>query len=300
MHPLAREDFTIRTALLEARFLAGDEHLSTDLKRRFRKEVAAGTGAEFVAAKLAERDRRYARSGASRYMVEPNVKEGKGGLRDLNTLFWIAQYLHPAEGPAEFVQLKAFTAREIKAFLRASDFLWAVRCFMHFLTGRAEERLSFDMQPEIARLMGYGEREGDEENAAVERFMRRYFLIAREVGVLTRTFCAKLEAEHAKRPQGLSRFLPFRTDGRRRSLAPGFIEEDGRIQLESDALFARDPGAMLRLFKIADSSDLDLHPDTFSAITRSLTASAAPRGAIPRPPAPSWTCSPTARTPSAA
>jgi [protein-PII] uridylyltransferase len=264
----AREDFTIRTALLEARLLSGDEALATELKRRFRKDVVAGTGAEFVAAKLAERDLRYTRAGASRYMVEPNVKEGKGGLRDLNTLFWIGQYLHPADQPSEIIRLREFTGGELKAFLRASDFLWAVRCHLHFVTGRAEERLSFDIQPEIARLMGYGDYESDPR--AVERFMRRYFLIAREVGTLTRTFCAKLEAEHAKKPQGLSRFLPIRLESRRRVLEPGFVEDGGRLALESPDVFERDPVNLLRLFKLADTHDLDLHPDAFSAVTRSL------------------------------
>ena len=105
----AREDYTIRTGLLEARWVAGDKALADTLKRRFRREVAEGTGADFVAAKLAERDVRYAKAGASRYMVEPNIKEGKGGLRDLNTLFWIAQYLHPTDQPMELVRLKEFT-----------------------------------------------------------------------------------------------------------------------------------------------------------------------------------------------
>ena len=264
----AREDFTIRTALLEMRRLAGEAAMAAELKRRFQKDVVAGTGAEFVAAKLAERDARYTRAGASRYMVEPNVKEGKGALRDLNTLFWIGQYLHPSSEPSEIIRLKEFTGGELKAFIRASDFLWSVRCHLHFVTGRAEERLSFDMQPEIARRMGYGDYA--EAPRSVERFMRRYFLIAREVGTLTRTFCAKLEAEHAKKPQGLSRFLPIRLEARRRVLEPGFVEDAGRLALETPDTFERDPVNLLRLFKLADAHDLDLHPDAFSAVTRSL------------------------------
>ncbi|HTI67636.1 MAG TPA: [protein-PII] uridylyltransferase [Caulobacteraceae bacterium] len=262
---LAREDFTIRTALLEARHLCGDQTLSGDLRRRFRKEVAEGTGAEFVAAKLRERDERHARAGASRYLVEPNVKEGKGALRDLNTLFWIAQYLHPSDAPSEFVELEEFTPAELKVFKQAFDFLWAVRAHLHFATGRAEERLSFDLQPEIARRMGYGDR-GDAP--AVERFMRRYFLIAKEVGALTRTFCAKLEQEQTKKPHGISRFLP-RSKPVRRPLEPGFHEESGRLSVDGAHIFEADPVNLIRLFKIADQRDLDLHPDAFSAASRS-------------------------------
>lgn len=270
---LSKEDFTIRTSILEARRLTGDERLAEELRRRFREEVIKGTGSEFVAAKLKERDDRQARAGASRYMVEPNIKEGKGGLRDLNTLFWIAQYLHPIDNPDDALRLELFERREVAAFIRAFDFLWAVRCHLHFVTGRPEERLTFDLQPEIARRMGYNDRprkDGD-NTPAVERFMRRYFLIAREVGVLTREFCAKLESEEAKKkPQGLSRFLPGRRGGRRALDVPGFSVEGGRLTVDGARVFERDPVNLLRLFVLADRRDLDLHPDAFTAATRSL------------------------------
>ncbi len=269
---LSREDFTIRTALLEARHLTGDRVLAQDLKKRFVKEVQTGSGAAsaFVAAKLKERDDRHAKAGSTRYMVEPNVKEGKGGLRDLNTLFWIAQYLHPSETPTELVRLEEFTGRELKAFLRAFDFLWAVRAHLHFATGRAEERLSFDLQPEIARRMGYGDSPHG-ETPAVERFMRHYFLIARQVGTLTRTFCAKLEEEEAKsRPQGISRFLPRIGGPRRQKLGEGFHLENGRLTVEGPEVFARDPVNLLRLFRLADKGDHDLHPNAFAEASRGL------------------------------
>jgi len=236
---LSREDFTIRTSILEARRLTGDEKLAEDLVRRFRDEVVKGTGAEFVAAKLKERDERHNRAGSSRYLVEPNVKEGKGALRDLHTLFWIALYLHPGEQKNGVVQLDFFDRRDVRLFLRAFDFLWAVRCHLHFVTGRPEERLSFDLQPEIARRMGYGDR-GDAP--AVERFMRRYFLIAKEVGALTRAFCAKLEFDEAKKkPTGLSRFLGPKRPPRRPLDAPGFIEDGGRLSVDGPQVFEADP-----------------------------------------------------------
>ncbi|HET9161033.1 MAG TPA: [protein-PII] uridylyltransferase, partial [Caulobacteraceae bacterium] len=266
---LSKEDYTIRTTLLEARLLTGDAKLAGDLIHRFRNEVVRNTGSQFVAAKLAERDERHARAGASRYMVEPNLKEGKGGLRDLNTLFWIAEYLHPGLSIDELLKLEYFDRREVGVFLRSFDFLWAVRAHLHFTTGRPEERLTFDLQPEIARRMGYGDR-GDQP--AVERFMRRYFLVAKEVGALTRAFCAKLEAEEAKRaPQGLTRFMRGRKAPKRKPLdAPGFIEEGGRLTVEGVQVFENDPVNLLRLFVIADRQDLDLHPDAFTAVTRTL------------------------------
>jgi [protein-PII] uridylyltransferase len=264
---LSREDFTIRTSILEARRLTGDANLADELIRRFRAEVVKGTAAQFVAAKLKERDVRQDRAGASRYMVEPNVKEGKGGLRDLNTLFWIAQYLHPVSQVDGMVQLDMFNRREVATFVKAFDFLWAVRSHLHFATGRPEERLTFDLQPEIARRMGYGDR-GDAP--AVERFMRRYFLIAKDVGVLTRVFAAKLEAEQIKqKPLGLSRLIPGRGRVKKKKLDPGFHEEGGRLSIEGPEIFAADPINLLRLFRLADQRDLDLHPDAFTAASRS-------------------------------
>jgi [protein-PII] uridylyltransferase len=234
--------------------------------------VVRGTGAAFVAAKLKERDERHARAGASRFLVEPNVKEGKGGLRDLHTLFWIAQYLNPDDGMDAVMRLDMFDGREVRAFMRAFDFLEAVRAHLHFATGRPEERLTFDVQPEIAQRMGYHDRprrDGD-NTPAVERFMRRYFLIAKEVGTLTRAFSAKLEAEHLKlAPRGLMRFLPARA--RPKAIAePGFLLEGGRLGVAGPEVFDADPVNLLRLFKIADARDLDLHPDAFTAATRRL------------------------------
>jgi len=269
---LSRADMTIRTSILEARRLTGDAGLAADLIKRFRDEVVRGTGAEFVAAKLKERDERHAKAGASRFMVEPNVKEGKGGLRDLHTLFWIAQYLHPADSLEAVMRLDMFESREVRAFIGAFDFLEAVRAHLHFTTGRPEERLTFDVQPEIAQRMGYHDRpRADGDNTpAVERFMRRYFLMAKTVGTLTRAFSAKLEAEHLKsEPRGLLRILPG-LGPQRKKIEAGFVLEGGRLSVAGSETFESDPINLLRLFQIADARDLDLHPDAFTAATRSL------------------------------
>src|SRR6202043_670849 len=118
----------IRTSLLESRFVSGDEALFERLRARFDKEIVAKTATEFVAAKLAERDARIGRAGESRYLVEPNVKEGKGGLRDLNTLFWISKYVYRVSNPNELVTAGLFSPREFSLFRRCEEFLWSVRC----------------------------------------------------------------------------------------------------------------------------------------------------------------------------
>src|SRR5690606_21339038 len=126
----------------------------------------------------------------SRYVLEPNVKDGKGGLRDLHTLYWIAKYLYRVDDVHQLVEQGVLTRQEDAIFAKAEDFLRTVRCHLHYLTGRAEERLTFDLQPEIARRLGYTDHAG---TVGVERFMKHYFLEAKDVGDLTRIFCAALE-----------------------------------------------------------------------------------------------------------
>lgn len=261
---LARSDMTIRTSVLEARFLWGDAKLAEQLKARFDKEIVGQGGQDFVEAKLAERDTRHRKSGESRYLVEPNVKEGKGGLRDLNTLFWIAKYVYRVEDAAELIGRGVFRADEFDIFARAEDFLWTVRCHLHFLTGRAEERLGFDVQRDMAKRMGYGEG----GSAAIEAFMRDYFLTAKDVGDLTRILCSVLEEQHRKQAPGLGRLFAGLT--RKQTPAPGFVIEGGRLNIEDEDVFNRDPVNLLRLFHIADARSVHIHPDAFRAATRAL------------------------------
>jgi [protein-PII] uridylyltransferase len=265
---LSRTDMTVRTTLLEARPLAGDQRLAELMIGRFRDMVSKSDPRPFIAAKLEERAVRHEKAGSTRYKVEPNVKDGKGGLRVLNTLYWIARSLAPESRLGATVMDELFTPRERRTSDEAFDFLWRVRIHLHLIAGRAEEKLTFDMQPEVARRMGWRGR-GDEP--AVERFMRRYFLVARDVGALTRAMSAKLEARHQKTAQGLSRLMtPFRP-ARRKLEIDGFWIDQGRLSVEGPEVFAADPVKLLTLFTAADKQDLDLHPDAFSAVTRSLS-----------------------------
>ena len=170
---MARADLTIRTAILEGRYLWGDQALYDEASRRFWTDVVPGSEAQFVAEKLEERNQRHKRMGDSRYVVEPNVKDGKGGLRDLQTLYWIGKYIHRVKSAAELVDVGLLTATEYRTFRRAENFLLAVRCHLHMITRRAEDRLTFDLQREVAARMQFADRPG---KSAVERFMQYYFL----------------------------------------------------------------------------------------------------------------------------
>ncbi len=258
---MAKQDQTIRTALLEARYLWGDAGLYRELRTRFRELAAAEGAIAFVEKKLAERDERHAKLGDSRYVVEPNIKDGKGGLRDLHTLYWIAKYIYQLDDPADLVERGVFTRREAAKFGRAHDFLTTVRCHLHYLTGRPEDRLTFDVQPALARLMGYGDRPGI---SGVERFMKHYYLVAKDVGDLTRIFCAALEAEHKRKPRFRFTLLP-----KKREIV-GFQVQDGRLTVAREDAFRADPANLLRLFHTAQEHDLDIHPAALRLITQQL------------------------------
>jgi [protein-PII] uridylyltransferase len=258
----AKADLTIRTAVLEARYIWGDQQLVLDLKRRFESEIIKRTAAEFVQAKLAERDQRHTRMGDSRYVVEPNVKEGKGGLRDLHTLFWIAKYIYRVDDVEKLVSENVLSAKEAHRFARAQDFLWTVRCHLHYLNERAEDRLTFDRQTEVGRRMRYTDHAG---TRGVERFMKHYFLIAKDVGDLTRIFCAELEAEQERRP----RFSWKPWASRKRSIE-GFAIDAGRVDVARETAFRDDPVNLLRIFHVAQENGLDIHPRALRLITQSL------------------------------
>jgi [protein-PII] uridylyltransferase len=266
---LAKTDNTILTSILEARFICGEEKQFNRLVQRFRGEIVQGGAKKFVADKLAERDLRYTKSGQSRYAVEPDLKDGKGGLRDLHTLFWIAKFIFNANSTEELDDKGAFTKSELAQFKKCEDFLWAVRCHLHFIAKRGEDKLSFDRQAELAERLGYKSHHGLKH---VERFMKHYFLIAKDVGDLTRIFCASLEAKQLKDAPSLSRMLG-KLIPRKASALRGtkvFKLESGRISVIDDHVFAKDPVNMLRIFKQASDTGLEIHPDALKDLRKSL------------------------------
>jgi [protein-PII] uridylyltransferase len=260
---LAKEDLTIRTSLLEARWLWGDQALFDRFRKAFWDDVAEGSGMAYVEQKLAERDNRHDKMGDTRYVLEPNIKEGKGGLRDLQTLIWIAKYLYRVNDMNELVGEGVFTKDDMKLFEKAENFLWTVRCHLHYLVGRPEERLNFSVQKDIAKRLGYRDHAG---TAGVERFMKHYFLIAKDVGDITRILCAVLEHQH-KKPAMRFRLPFFRFA---EPDVPGFKIDGGRLTVENKKAFANDPVKLVGLFHAAQKHDLDIHPEALRLVTQNL------------------------------
>ncbi len=258
---MAKSDLTIRTALLEGRYVWGDRELYEEASARFWAEVVTGTEKQFVAEKLEERNARHKKLGDSRYVVEPNVKEGKGGLRDLHALYWMGKYIHKVRDASELVDVGLLTAEEYRAFRRAENFFWAVRCHLHTITNRAEDRLTFDLQREVAMRMNFADRPG---KSAVERFMQYFFLQAKQVGSLTGVFLAQLDEQFAGQKRGFFAALRKR---RRKKVGP-FLIDGGKLAVPSDATFQEDPVRLVELFACAASEKVEIHPESMRIARR--------------------------------
>lgn len=259
---LCQSDISIRTTMIDARFITGNQQVFTQFNRRFESEVLAVTVPEFIEAKLSERDTRHVRFGDSRYMLEPNVKEGKGGLRDLHTLWWLMRYVYRVQSLSSLLEAGRLNAEEYQAFDQARQFLWRVRIHLHYIAGRAEDRLTFDRQHALAVLMGYSH---SSSHMAIARFMRRYFVAVRTVGNITRIFCAILEEEKMRKPRkslAWLRNMPWKLGG--------FRLDGERLNVRSDDAFEQQPVQMLEIFRVAQVNALDIHPHALQLIARSL------------------------------
>ncbi len=269
----ARKDVTIRTSLLDARCLTGDRALFVDFQKAFRADCTADGPGAYIIAKQAERAARHRRFGETPFMVEPNVKEGKGGLRDLQTLYWLARYVFNTFAMTELVGKDApgggiLTATEARSCKRAWEYLWSVRFHLHYVAGRAEERLTFDFQPVVGARMGYT-RHGRQDG--VERFMRHYFLMVREVARVTGVLEPALVRAALGPPA-----IAAETDAA--LVEAGFVLADGKILFAPGHDPQTDPASIFRILLCARDRGLELHPLALRTLIRSAPLGAELRG----------------------
>lgn len=249
----ARRDFSVRTNLLESRIICGDGALFDDFCRLYNGLRAENGGADFVEAKLEERARRYRRMGQSKYMLEPNVKEGRGGLRDLHLLFWLAKYLYGVTDMIDWTRSGILSPVACHKFLKAHRFLATVRCHLHLLNNKAGDILTFDAQQKIAGIMGYFDRTGQ---AAVERFMKRYYLISKTVGELSGQVIVAVT--DAIKGENIVRTLSETTD---------FYLTNDRLAFKDHLHFNEDPLVLLRAFVWRQRLKKSLNPRALQLIS---------------------------------
>jgi len=259
---LAGEDYTIRTSLVEMRFLFGDRMVYKGLQEQLRENLFKGTVQDFTEAKMAERGARHLKQGGQRYVVEPNVKEGKGGLRDLQSLFWIEKYRNGVFHAEQLVEAGVFTESEFGTFIAAEDFLWCVRCHLHLIANRGMDQLTFDLQVEIAEAMGYSDLRG---RRAVEYFMQDYFTHATKVGELSRIFLTAMEAVSVKRELNFLKVLK-----RKPRIGEGYILVQNRLAIADPEVFLKNNLNLLRLFEEGLRTKLLIHPDAMRLVSANL------------------------------
>ena len=251
-------DITVCTSLLEKRFITGNKENFKLLKDEFTSYVNKTKTLNFVEAKLEESELRHKKFGGSRYVVEPNVKDGKGGLRDLHTLFWISKFAYNVDSISKLINIGALTKKEAIAIAEAQRFLFSVRCHLHYRSKREDDRLAMDAQLEIAKSMNFKNTITQKD---VERFMKRYFLATKAIGNLTRIFCAAIETEFNK-PLRL-KFLSFRKS---ENVYP-FTIELGRLYAPEKKIFTQNPINIINLFYLSHYKNIDIHPKTLRLLT---------------------------------
>jgi [protein-PII] uridylyltransferase len=259
---MARTDFPSRTSMQAARLIAGDRQLFTRFGRILRDNVYRQDFGEFLATTLAEREQRYRKFGASPYIGEPNVKESAGGLRDMHTAMWLGDAKFGTRTLRELADKRLITPREQAGADAALTFLWRVRNELHFFSGHKNDVLTRDLQPRIAKNLGY-ENEGD--TLGVERFMRDYYLHARAIHRISRRLIARCQ-------ETLSRRTSAERRQRQQALADGLVFFDGRLHLaDGDASALRsDPVRIMKVFWHLHRLGCELSLDLERAIEDSL------------------------------
>ncbi len=237
---MARTDFPSRTSMQEARFLAGDRRLFARCQRVLRENVFRRDFAKFLETTLAERDQRYRKFGASPYIGEPNLKESAGGLRDVHTAMWLAEAKFGARSLRELADKGLITPREQSAADAALTFLWRVRNELHFFSGHKNDVLARELQPQIAKNLGY---ENDGQSLGVERFMREYYLHARVIHRVAKRLIARCQETLSRRGSAERR-------QRQQALADGLVFFDGRLHLvdRDPAPLRAEPARLMKVF----------------------------------------------------
>ncbi len=227
-------DVSVATTLIEARLLAGPEHLFQAMRRALGQD-SIWSSRDFFEAKVTEQQARHHRHHDTAYNLEPNVKTSPGGLRDIQTIGWVAKRHFGAGTFDELVEHGFLTAGELRKLRTAQAFLWKVRFALHSLTGRREDRLLFDHQARIARMFGY---EDAAYTLAVEQFMQRYYRTVMDVSLLNEMLLQLFREAILADPAPV---VPL--DSR-------FQMRGDYLEVTSDDVFARQPSAILELFRL--------------------------------------------------
>jgi len=230
----AIDDVTVATNLMEMRQIAGNEALTQQLLPLLNEDVF-WTSEKFFIAKRKEQEKRHQQYHGAAYTLEPNLKASPGGLRDIQTIAWVAKRHFLADSLEELVQHHYLYPNELAELIESQDYLWRMRFALHFVAKRSENRLLFDYQADVAKMMGFG----DEGKAPVERMMKRFFRIISRVGELNIILLQRFQQE----------IIQVNEKTNSKIINQDFELVDTRINTTNDRIFMR-PVKIIEMFLI--------------------------------------------------
>ena len=248
---IAADDLTACTALLDSRFLCGDEALFQHYEKKVLPAVMSRNSRSFIREKMAEHDKRIKKYGSSVYILEPNIKEGEGGLRDLHTALWISKIKYKVFTLRGLVIKGVMSEAEEQKFLEALDYLWRIRTELHYLSSRKNDQLHFEQQEQIALFLGYRD---SKRALAVEQFMQDYYAQATRVEHLASTMISRA----SDREREESRILGYL---RRRNVDEGFYALRGELNVTEEDLFVNQPELMMKAFWLSAAPGAQAEPE---------------------------------------
>ena len=254
----AKEDTTFLTSLIDHRFLTGNKKFYENFQKTFQTFTKNYNTFEYIKNKLAEADQRHKKFGSSRFVIEPNVKEGKGGIRDIQTLIWISKFAYNSKNIFHLLESGFFLKKELYILSHSYKFLLSTRCYLHLLSKRENDNLDIESQIEISKLMRFRQKEFQRP---VERFMKRYYIAAKNIGSLTRIFFSVIEDKFKKS-------IRFNFFFRKSiNLETPFMFKSKKISIEKKVLILNKPEIIIKIFHISHFKNLEIHPETLRLLS---------------------------------
>lgn len=246
---MAKADLTVKTALLDSRYLVGNRQLYRELEKVLETQILAKESDTFIRDKMEELRKRRSKYGASIYILEPNIKEGEGALRDLHTAMWVAKIKYKVREPRELIIKGVLSEEELATYYAALSYLWRIRNELHFLAGRKKDQLTFDAQTNVATFLGYQEQG---RNVAEEQFMQDYYLHANRVEHFSSMLIAKCAWREEKTGKILGYFI-------RRPLGNGIFVLKGELVVPDESVIEKNPPLLMKLFEHAQKQGVNLN-----------------------------------------
>lgn len=242
---IANQDMVAKTSLIETRRIVGSASLYKEFQKRVLQECIKHHERQYIEDRQKDQRQRHERYGNSVTMLEPNLKNGCGGLRDFHNLIWLAWFKHRTWNLDELRKKGDLSPRELSQLRRAHDFLLRVRNEIHFLTNRDTDTLTKAIQPTVATHLGYTDKS---PAARIEKFMQALYTHTRNIHIISRTLEQRLAAhsdvEMSPALTSLAHKDAYTIDG--------FKVADGWIRAPRKTIFKRDPGRILRLLSLPD------------------------------------------------